>query len=74
MENVVRLEREFIRDDEKVWVRKDGKLEIRDVVIDFRDGKYVYISEGLDDNDEVVISTLATPAEGIGLKNRGASE
>ena len=70
MENVVRLEREFVRDDEKVWVRKDGKLEIRDVEIDFRDGKYVYISSGLDDGDEVVISTLATPAEGIGLKNR----
>ena len=74
MESVVRLEREFIRDEEKVWVRKEGKLEIRDVVIDFRDGKYVYISDGLDDGDEVVISTLATPAKGIGLKNREEKE
>ncbi len=74
MENVVRLDREYVRDEDAVWVRKDGKLEIRDVKIVFRDGRYVYISEGLDDGDEVVISTLATPAEGIGLKKRDVAE
>ena len=70
MENVVRIDREFIRDEETVWVKKNDKLEIRSVEIDFRDGNYVYISKGLDDGDEVVISTLATPANGIGLKKR----
>lgn len=74
MEKVVRLEREFLRDEETVWVRKDGKLEIREVEIDFRDGTYAYISSGLDDGDEVVTSTLATPAEGIGLKNRDGDD
>jgi RND family efflux transporter MFP subunit len=71
MNNVVRLDRDFIRDEDTVWVKKNGKLEIREVVIDFRDGENVFISKGLDDGDEVVTSTLATPAEGIGLKNRG---
>lgn len=70
MESVVRLERDYIRDEETVWVRKDGKLEIREIEIEFRDGQYAYISSGLDEGDEVVISTLATPAEGIGLKKR----
>lgn len=70
MERVVRLERDYIRDEETVWVRKDGKLDIRNVQIEFRDGEYAYISSGLDDGDEVVISTLATPAKGIGLKKR----
>jgi len=74
LENVVRLDREYIRDEDTIWVRKDGKLEIREVEIDFRDGENVFISKGLDDGDEVVISTLATPAEGIGLKKRGAQE
>lgn len=72
MENVVRLDREFIRDEDAVWVRKNDKLEIREVKIDFRDGEFAYISEGLDEGDEVVTSTLATPAEGIGLKKRKA--
>jgi RND family efflux transporter MFP subunit len=70
MASVVRLNRDYIRGEEKVWVRKDGKLEIRDVEIEFRDGEYVYVSSGLDDGDEVVTSTLATPAAGIGLKER----
>ena len=70
MERVVRLERDYLRDEETVWVRKDGKLDIREVQIEFRDGRYAYISSGLDDGDEVVISTLATPAKGIGLKKR----
>ena len=70
MEKVVRLVREFVRDEDTVWVRKDAKLEIRKVKIDFRDGNYAYISSGLDEGDEVVTSTLATPAEGIGLKKR----
>ena len=72
--DVVRLNRNYIRDEETVWVRKDGKLEIRSVEIQFRDGEYAYIGEGLEDKDEVVISTLATPAEGIGLKRRERSE
>jgi RND family efflux transporter MFP subunit len=74
MDSVVRLDREYIRDEETVWVRKDAKLEIREVEIEFRDGEYAYVSTGLEDGDEVVISTLATPAEGIGLKKREASQ
>lgn len=74
LENVVRLDRNYIRDEDTIWVRKDGKLEIREVQVDFRDGEHVFISKGLDDGDEVVISTLATPAEGIGLKKRDGTQ
>ena len=74
LENVVRLDREYIRDEDTIWVRKEGKLEIREVEIDFRDGEHVFISKGLEEGDEVVTSTLATPAEGIGLKKRDGTE
>lgn len=68
IEDVVRLRREFVRDEDKVWVMKDNKLEIRETVIEFRDAQYAYIREGLSDGDEVVISTLATVADGVGLR------
>ena len=68
IERVIRLQRNYIRDEDSVWVMKDDKLEIRKVVIDFRDSEFAYVSSGLEDGEEVVISTLATPAEGIGLK------
>ena len=65
---MVRLDREFVRDQDTVWVLKNDKLEIRDTEIVFSDAQYAYIRSGLDDGEEVVITTLATVAEGIGLR------
>ena len=73
IKDVFRLPRDLVRDQETVWVMKDGKLVIRNVVITFTDAKYAYISEGLHDGDEVVTTTLATVAEGIGLRKVSAS-
>lgn len=66
--NVIRLNREFLRDQDTVWVMKDEKLEIRRPQIEFRDAQYAYIVEGLEAGEEVVTTTLATVVEGIGLK------
>lgn len=68
--NVVRLNRDFIRNNETVWVMEDGKLSIRDVKIVLTDSDYAYISEGLDDQDRVVTTNLSTVSEGIELRTR----
>ncbi|WP_182866580.1 efflux RND transporter periplasmic adaptor subunit [Stieleria mannarensis] len=68
IEDVVRLERKYIRDSDTVWVMKDDVLEIRDTEIVFRDAEYAYIRQGLADGEEVVVTTLATVAPGIGLR------
>lgn len=68
IENVVRLSRDYVRERDTVWVMKDDKLEIREADIVFRDADYAYIRDGLSDGDEVVTTTLATIAEGIGLR------
>ncbi|MBA2115402.1 efflux RND transporter periplasmic adaptor subunit [Bremerella alba] len=73
IENVVRLKREFVHNRDTVWVMKDDKLEIRETSVVFRDAKYAYIDEGLESGDEVVTTTLATVATGIGLKKMDAS-
>ncbi len=71
IEDVVRLSREYVRDRGTVWVMKDGKLEIRETDIVFRDAEYAYIREGLASGEEVVTTTLATVAEGVGLRKVG---
>ena len=71
IDHVVRLDRDLIHKGDTVWVMNDGKLEIRETEIVFRDAKHAYITEGVDDGDEVVTSTLATVAEGIGLRKIG---
>jgi RND family efflux transporter MFP subunit len=71
IENVVRLKRDFVRNQDTVWVMKDDKLEIRETEVVFRDVEYAYISKGVDSGDEVVTTTLATVAEGVGLRRTG---
>lgn len=68
IENVVRLDRDYVHERDTVWVMKDGKLEIRETQILFRDAEFVYIQEGLESGEEVVTTTLATVAEGIDLR------
>jgi RND family efflux transporter MFP subunit len=66
--DVIRLNRDFIRKDEMVWVMEDGKLSIRDVDVVFRDAEFAYISEGLNINDLVVTTSLSTVVEGVSLR------
>ncbi len=66
--DVVRIDRELIRDSDTVWVMKDDQLEIRETEIAFRDAEHAYVRQGLEDGDEVVVTTLATVAEGVGLR------
>jgi RND family efflux transporter MFP subunit len=73
IEAVVRLNREYVREDDTVWVMKDGKLDIREIEVVFRDARYAYIRNGLESGDEVVTSTLATVAVGVGLRKAGDS-
>ncbi|GAA5507098.1 efflux RND transporter periplasmic adaptor subunit [Novipirellula caenicola] len=68
IEDVVRLERRYVRENDTVWVMKEGQLQIRDTEVLFRDADYAYISDGLQNGDEVVTTTLATVAEGVGLR------
>ena len=68
IENVIRLDRDLVRDSDTVWVMKDSKLEIREIEIVFRDAQHAYIRAGLQHGEEVVVTTLATVADGIGLR------
>ncbi len=72
--NVVRVNRDYLRKDETVWVMEEGKLRIRDVDIEFRDEQYAYISEGLKDRDRVVTTNLSTVTDGADLRLRKNNE
>jgi len=68
IENVVKLAREHVHENDTVWVMADDKLEIRETEVAFRDAANAYIRSGLESGEEVVTTNLATVAEGIGLK------
>ena len=70
IQEVIRLDRSFVRSNETVWVMKDEKLEIRKVDIVLTDDQYAYISQGLNDGEKIVITDLSTVSEGIGLRTQ----
>ena len=69
--DVVRLERDYLRQNDTVWVMAEGQLEVRDVQVRARDERYVYIGEGLEAGERVVTTPLATVAAGIPLRVEG---
>ncbi|WP_220337080.1 MULTISPECIES: efflux RND transporter periplasmic adaptor subunit [unclassified Wenzhouxiangella] len=66
--DVLRLDRDYIRADDTVWLMVDGRLVIQPVSIVFQDERYAYIDEGLSADDRVVTTRLATVQEGLRLR------
>jgi hypothetical protein len=72
IEDVVRLSRDTVRKGDTVWLKKDGVLEIRPVTIVFRNEDYAFVSEGLQDGEEIVTSQLSRVVAGAELRTEGA--
>jgi RND family efflux transporter MFP subunit len=75
LSDVVRLDRDLLRQNQTVWVMQDGELAIREVTIAVLDRDYAYIRDGLRAGEKVVTSDLATIKAGapLRLKGEGAS-
>lgn len=74
LEDVVRLDREYLRQDDTVWVMAGEELEIREAEVVFRDAQYAYIRSGLEAGEHIVTTSLATVTEGLPLRLAGEPE
>jgi len=66
--DVVRIDRDYIRQNDSIWINEGGELQIRDVEVVFRDDKFAYIGTGLSTEDQVITTNLATVFEGAALR------
>ncbi|MDX2416825.1 MAG: efflux RND transporter periplasmic adaptor subunit [Xanthomonadales bacterium] len=66
--DVIRIDRDYIRQDDSIWINEGGVLQIRDVEIVFRDDEFAYIRTGLVAEDQVITTNLATVFEGAALR------
>lgn len=70
LEDIVVLPRRALREEDKVWVKnQDNQLEIRTVDVVQKDEEFAYIREGLQENDQIVVSPIAIPIPGMLLQN-----
>ncbi|WP_446008734.1 efflux RND transporter periplasmic adaptor subunit [Candidatus Electrothrix sp.] len=68
LEDVFRLDRDYLRRNDTIWMYNRGKLNIRKVHVVFRDLHYVYIRDGFEEGEAVVSTNLATISDGIPLR------
>lgn len=68
LSDVVRLNRDYLRDDDTVWVMEDGELSITSVDVIFEDAGYAYIQSGIEEGDQVVTTNLSTVSDGAPLR------
>ncbi|MBD3225718.1 MAG: efflux RND transporter periplasmic adaptor subunit [Caldithrix sp.] len=71
LNDVIRVNRDYIRKNNTVWVMKNHKLRIKDLSIIVRDQEYAYIQEGLVDGDSIVTTNLTTVVDGARLRLSG---
>lgn len=67
LDQVVRLPRSALRENDTVWAVQNGTLDIRPVAVAWRDTETVLVASGLAAGDVIVTSELATPIQDMPL-------
>lgn len=73
VEDVVRLERALLRQNDTVWVMQKGELRIRKVEVVFSNDEHAFVRDGLEDGDRIVTTNLATVSEGLPIREAAAT-
>jgi RND family efflux transporter MFP subunit len=69
LESVYPVRRSHFRDNNTVWILNDAnQLDIRSVEVAFMDSDQVYVNEGLQGNEKLVVTDIAAPVEGMPLR------
>lgn len=75
LEDVIAIDRAWLRTDNQIWVMNDAdELEIRDVEVVLRSAGTVYVRDGLNEGERVVTSSIEVVAEGMPLRLNGEDE
>jgi RND family efflux transporter MFP subunit len=72
LSGVIELSRSALQDEDTVWVCDNNTLDIRSVTLAWKSADKVYIQKGLAAGEQVIISELASPVQGMSLKIVGA--
>jgi len=69
LESAVAVDRRFLRNGDRVWVMSEAKtLEVREVKVAFRGAGTVYVTEGIEAGEKLIVSDLSSPVPGMALR------
>ena len=70
--SVIKLNRELLRDGDKVWLyTAENTLKIQPVKVVFRAEDYVLIADGINPDSQVIVTDIAAPVDGMPLRLPG---
>jgi hypothetical protein len=69
--DVISLPRPALRDNDQVWLKREGKLAIREVDVVWTTEDKVYVRGDLTTESAVVVSRIDAPVEGMPLRLNG---
>jgi len=69
LDHTISVPRTALRDGDSVWIMNDdGRLDIRDVSIAWRNRNTVVITDGIEERERLVVSDLPAPVAGMKLR------
>lgn len=69
IKDVFKIPRTALRDNSKIWIAgDDDTLQIRSVEVAWRGPEFVLVRDGLKDQERLILSDLATPVAGMGIR------
>lgn len=74
LQNVVKLDRRFLRKDDTTWVMENDALSIRNLNIAYMDEGFAYISEGLAEGDLIITTSLSRIRDGAELRLKAGDD
>ena len=70
--DVFRIQREHLHDGEFIFIMTaENKLEVRPVEVIFRENDFIYVQNGLDEGERLIITDLSAPVKGMDLRLEG---
>lgn len=71
IEQAFEVNRAHLHDGNTLWFFRNGKLEIREVVVVYRGKKQVIIQNGLESGELLITSSIPSPVDGLALRIAG---
>ena len=74
LKNAIAVPRDAMRNNNEVWVAKDGKLHVQPLEIVRADRDFAYADSGLDDGDMIIVSSLDAVIEEMKVRIQTEAE
>lgn len=68
LEDVIPVPRTAVHRGQTVWIAEDGELQVRRVQIAWRDAQKVFIAEGLEEGERIVLTPLEIVTDGMKIR------